>query len=94
MVADEWRSPRRARTWKGHALRTTTGAVSVKHSHCQLRNCNEGTIDTTKTGTASSAVTRSRLRSCRVASAPAVSAVSSSSPWAFAVRGGLGNSAV
>ncbi|SFF73567.1 hypothetical protein SAMN02787118_111184 [Streptomyces mirabilis] len=68
MVAAECRSPRTARTWKGQAPHTATGAASMKHSHCQLRNCGAGTIDSTSTGTASNAVTGSRSHSCRASS--------------------------
>ena len=67
MVAVECRSPRSARTWKGQAPQTATGAASTKHSHCQFRNCRPGAIDSTSTGTASTAVTTSRSRSCFVA---------------------------
>ncbi|GDY79735.1 hypothetical protein SAV31267_092200 [Streptomyces avermitilis] len=68
MVAAECRSPRTARAWKGQAPHTATGAASMKHSHCQLRNCSTGTIDSTSTGTASNAVPSSRSRSCRASS--------------------------
>lgn len=88
MVAAECRSPRTARTWKGHAPHTATGAASAKHSHCQSRNCKAGTIDNTRTGTASSAVARSRSRSCRACS-------DSSSPSARCrFFGGAGRAAV
>ncbi len=87
MVAVEWRSPRTARTWNGQALHTATGAASTKHSHCQLRNCRDGAIDSTRTGTASSAVTSRRSRSCRAA-APAPS----SSPAVPSCPSGAGGS--
>ena len=37
-----------------------TGDAIANDSHCQLRNCNAGTIDNTTTGTASTALTMSR----------------------------------
>lgn len=88
MVEVECRSARAARWWKGQAPQTTTGVASTKHSHCQLRNCQAGTIDRTSTGTASRTVTLSRWRSCSVS-------VSSSSPSSGRrASGGSGSVAV
>lgn len=87
MVAAECRNPRTARTWKGQAPHTATGAARTKHSHCQLRNCRPVTIDSTSTGSASNAVISSRSRSCLTPSDS-----SPSSPCRF--LGGWGSAAV
>ena len=49
-----------AARWNGQAPHTTTGAARVRASHCQLRNCHGGTIDSASTGRASAALTSSR----------------------------------
>ncbi len=63
MVAAACRRPRSARRWKPAEPQLTTGSASPKQTHCQPGNCADGTIDSTSTGTASSAVTSSRHRS-------------------------------
>src|SRR6266566_7076743 len=40
-----------AARWNGQPPYTTTGAASVSDNHCQLSNCNAGTIASRITGT-------------------------------------------
>ena len=60
--------PRRffqAARWNGQAPHRTTGAASVRASHCQARNCSAGTIDIAMTGTVRAVTSSSRSRSAR-----------------------------
>ncbi len=41
-----------AARWNGQAPHTTTGAASVSAAHCQLVNCQAGTIESSTTGSA------------------------------------------
>jgi hypothetical protein len=70
--------------WNGQAPQTTTGAARVRESHCQLVNCQAGTIARATTGTVRTAETSNRWRSDRVGSSAPSSPVSGS---AFSVRG-------
>ena len=44
IVAAPWRRLIQAARWNGHPPYATTGAASARDSHCQLVNCNAGTI--------------------------------------------------
>ena len=57
--------------WNGHAPHSTTGVAALSASHCQLSNCSAGIIETSSTGSDSSAETISRWRSAAVSSATA-----------------------
>lgn len=83
MVAAPWRALTHAARWNGSAPQTATGAASVRASHCQFGNCRTGTIESTTTGTASTADTTRRRRSGPVGS-------SSSAGSASAAAGGAG----
>ena len=76
-----------AARWNGQAPQTTTGAASVSESHCQLVNCQAGTIARAITGTVSSAETIRRCRSDRVGSS------ASSSPGSVSDVAGRGRAA-
>src|SRR5215204_4837320 len=90
MVAVPWRRLLHAALWNGHAPHATTGAASVNDSHCQLVNCNAGTMAMAITGTVSASDTSSRWRSEAVGSAASGSEASRVS----ADFGGLGSCAV
>ncbi len=68
-----------AARWNGQAPQTTTGAASVRDSHCQFVNCQAGTIAIAITGTVSTAEMISRWRSERVGSGASVPAPRSAS---------------
>src|SRR4051794_40623330 len=53
MVAAPCRALVQAARWKGQAAYVTTGAASVRDSHCQYVNWRAGTIAIAMTGTAS-----------------------------------------
>jgi hypothetical protein len=57
-----------AARWNGAPPHTTTGAASVRDSHCQKSNCSAGTIAIATTGTLSAVETSSRRRSDRAGS--------------------------
>src|SRR5690349_1777328 len=71
IVDAPWRRLVTAARWKGQPPYPTTGAVNVSASHCQLVNCNAGTIDSTTTGTASPTDTHSRVHSGSTVVGPA-----------------------
>ena len=60
-----------AARWNGQAPHRTTGVASCSASHCQLSNCSAGIIESSSTGSESSALTISRRRSGAVSSASA-----------------------
>ena len=62
-----------AARWNGQAPHTTTGVASVSDAHCQASNWSAGTIDSSTTGTVSSAETTSRC--CSRASSGSASVV-------------------
>src|SRR5689334_2966582 len=62
IVVAPWRALTQAARWNGSAPQTTTGDASVSESHCQLSNCQAGTIASRITGMLSSAETTSRSR--------------------------------
>ena len=62
MVAAPWRRFSHAARWNGHAPHTITGAASASEAHCQEVNCSAGIIAIAMTGTASTVLTRSRVR--------------------------------
>ncbi len=68
----------------------TTGAARVSDSHCQLSNWRAGTIESSTTGTLSTALTSSRSRS---GSGSAAGAAAGSAAVSGAAGGG-GSSAV
>ncbi len=78
MVAAPCRALVQAARWKGSAPQTTTGAASVRESHCQLSNWRAGTIASSTTGTERVSETSSRCRSAAVS--PSRSPVFSSAP--------------
>src|ERR1044072_5765589 len=63
MVAAPWRGLSHAARWNGSAPHTTTGAASARHAHCQYSNCSHDDIDIATTGTDSTRLTSSRVRS-------------------------------
>ena len=85
IVAVAWRRLRQAATWNGQAPQTATGAASVSASHCQSSNCSAGTIDSSTTGTDSSAEMTTRSRSGRDSS---TSGAAGSVPSAVAATAG------
>jgi hypothetical protein len=92
MVAAPWRRFVQAARWNGQAAQVTTGAASVRLSHCQYVNCQAGTIASATTGTLSATAARSRSRSGAVR--PSSSAGASASLVAVASAGGGGRAAV
>ena len=62
MVASPWRRFFHVARWNGHPAHTTTGAVSVSTSHCQLVNCSAGNMEMAMTGTDSATEPITRLR--------------------------------
>ena len=52
-----------AARWNGQPPHSTTGVARLSASHCQLSNCSAGIIETSSTGSDSSAETISRVRS-------------------------------
>ncbi len=97
MVAAPCRALVNAARWKGSPPQTTTGAASVRHSHCQLSNCSAGTMERRITGTASRAETVRRWRSeaSSGSSRPAATEAPSAPPsLSFGAGGGGGSSAV
>ena len=68
IVAVPWRRLAHAARWNGHAPQMTTGVARFSASHCQLSNCSAGIIETSSTGSESSAETISRKRSGAVSS--------------------------
>ena len=62
-----------AALWKGQAPHSTTGVAALSASHCQLSNCSAGIIETSRTGSDSTADRISRKRSAEVSSGAAVS---------------------
>ena len=63
MVVEPWRALVHAALWNGQAPQVATGAARTSESHCQLRNCQAGTIAIAITGTVSSATHTRRSRS-------------------------------
>ena len=63
IVAVPWRRLAHAARWNGHAPQSTTGVARFSASHCQLSNCSAGIIETSSTGSDSSAETIRRKRS-------------------------------
>src|SRR5581483_194445 len=51
-----------AARWNGHAAHRTTGVASCNASHCQWSNCSAGIIETSSTGSESSAEAIRRRR--------------------------------
>ena len=70
MVDDPWRAEVHVARWNGHPPHTTTGAASTRDSHCQLRNCQAGTIARTTTGRVRATLTSSRRRRAAAPSDP------------------------
>ena len=68
MVAVPCRRFAHAARWKGQAPHTTTGVASWSASHCQLSNCSAGTMERSRTGSASAAQRIRRRRRSAVAS--------------------------
>ena len=63
MLAMKRRALCSATLWNGHAPHTATGDARVSASHCQFVNCSAGIIESTSTGTVSTAEMMSRCRS-------------------------------
>ena len=57
-----------AARWNGHPPQSTTGVARLSASHCQLSNCSGGIIDSSRTGTESTAEKTSRRRSAALGS--------------------------
>ena len=67
-----------AALWNGQAPHRTTGVARFSASHCQLSNCRAGTMETTRTGSESAALTSTRRRSAAVSSSGSGAAAVSS----------------
>ena len=63
MVEAPCRAARNAARWNGQAAQVATGRASAATTHCQPVNCSAGIIESSSTGTVSTAATRRRRRS-------------------------------
>ena len=74
IVAVRWRRPRQAARWNGHPPQSTTGVARTSATTSQPANCSGPIMERTRTGTARTAETSSRVRSPRAspASGPGV----------------------
>ena len=82
MDAERWRSAAQAPTWKVQPHHHTTGVASTSDAHCHPGNCRGGAIDSTITGTVSTAAHSRRRRSAADAAAASPASIGASAAGA------------